>query len=115
MAKKKQSNYISTSIDGLNIIITPNNIHIEDSYRVVNPVDMKHVLNDTIEFLNTNHITMDTPFNHRSICSMVSEWKTHNNLYTLNIQPERTRSVDINSPQPWYMPILYFFCGLFVL
>ena len=115
MAKKKQSNYISTSIDGLNIIITPNNIHIEDSYRVVNPVDMKHVLNDTIDFLNTNHITMDTPFNHRSICSMVSEWKTHNNLYTLNIQPERTKSIDLDWPQKWYYKLGYWILGIIIL
>ena len=115
MAKKKQINHISTTIDGLNITVTTNNIHIEDSYTVTNPVDMKNVLNDTVEFLNTNHITMDTPFNHRSICSMLNEWKTHNNLYKLNIKPERVKSVDLNYPQAWYMPILYFFCGLIAL
>ena len=112
MTKKRQINYISTTIDGLSIIITTNNIHIEDSYTVTNPVDMKIVLNDTIEFLNTNHITMDTPFNHRSICSMIYEWKTHNNLYKLNIEPDRTKSVDLNYPQKWYMKIFYFLGGL---
>lgn len=115
MTKKRQINYISTTIDGLSIIITTNNIHIEDSYTVTNPVDMKIVLNDTIEFLNTNHITMDTPFNHRSICSMVREWITHNNAYYLNYKPERTKSCDLNYPQPWYANILYFFCSLIIV
>jgi len=111
----KKSNTIHTTIDGLNITISTSNIHIEDSYTVTNPVDMKNVLNHTIEFLNDNHITMDTPFNHRSICSMLSEWKTHNNLYKLNYERDRTKSVDLNYPQKWYMSIVYFFGGLIVL
>ena len=115
MPKRKQTYDVHTTIDGLNITISKSNIHIEDSYTVTNPVDMKNVLNHTIEFLNDNHITMDTPFNHRSICSMLSEWKTHNNLYVLNIAPERTKSCDLNYPQKWYMSIIYFFGGLIVI
>ena len=111
----KKSNTIHTTIDGLNITVTTHNIHIEDSYTVTNPVDMRNVLNHTIEFLNDNHITMDTPFNHRSICSMLNEWKTHNNLYKLNIEPDRTKSTDLDYPQSWYMSVLYFFGGLIVL
>ena len=115
MAKRKQMNSIHTSIYGMDITISTNNIHIEDSYRVTNPVDMRTVLNDTVEFLNTNHITMDTPFNHRSICSMVREWIAHNNAYYMNYSPERTRSCDLNYPQPWYANILYFFCSLIII
>lgn len=115
MAKKKQINHISTTIDGLNITISTNNIHIEESYRVTNPVDMRIVLNDTVEFLNTNHITMDTPFNHRSTCSMIREWIVHNNAYYMNYNPERTKSCDLNYPQPWYANIVYFFCSLIVV
>lgn len=108
----KKSNTIHTTIYGLDITISKSNIHIEDSYTVTNPVDMRNALNDTIEFLNANNITMDTPFNHRSICSMISEWKTHNNLYKLNIEPYRTKSTDLDYPQKWYMKIFYFLGGL---
>ena len=111
----KRSNTIHTTIDELSITISTSNIHIEDSYKVISPLYMKYVLSDIIEFLNSNHITMDTPFNHRSICSMVNEWKTHNNLYKLNIEPERTKDCDLNYPQKWYMPIIYFFGGLVVI
>lgn len=111
----KRNNTIHTTIDGLSITISTSNIHIEDSYTVTNPVDMKNVLNHTIEFLNDNHIIMDTPFNHRSICSMLSEWKIHNNLYKLNYERDRTKSIDLNHPQSWYMSVLYFFGGLIVL
>ena len=108
----KKSNIIHTTIYGLDITISKSNIHIEDSYTVTNPVDMRNALNDTIEFLNANNITMDTPFNHRSICSMISEWKTHNNLYKLNFYPERTKNCDLDYPQKWYMKIFYFLGGL---
>ena len=111
----KRNNTIHTTIEGLNITIGTNNIHIEDSYKVISPVDMRIVLNDIIEFLNTNHITMDTPFNHRSTCSMVREWIAHNNAYYMNYKPERTHSVDLNYPQPWYANILYFFCSLIIV
>ena len=80
----KKSNIIHTTIYGLDITISKSNIHIEDSYTVTNPVDMRNALNDTIEFLNANNITMDTPFNHRSICSMISEWKTVDLLFYHN-------------------------------
>ena len=115
MAKKKQTYDIHTTIDGLNITISTNNIHIEDSYKVISPVDMRMVLNDIVESLNTNHVTMDTPFNHRSIRSMVREWIAHNNAYYMNYRPERTHSVDLNHPQPWYANILYFFCSLIMI
>lgn len=115
MARKKVNKEISTVIDGLHLIISTNNIHIEDSYTITNPVDMRNILNDTIEFLNANHITIDTPFNHRSICSMIYEWKTHNNLYKLNIEPDRTKSTDLDYPQKWYMKIFYFLCGLIIV
>lgn len=115
MKRNKKVDSIHTNIDGMDITISTHNIHIEDSYRVIYPPDMKIILNDTIEFLNNNHISMDTPFNHRSTCSMVQEWVAHNNAYKLNFRPEQSRSVDLDWPQPWYTPILYFVCSIIVL
>ena len=47
--------------------------------------------------------------------SMVREWITHDNAYYLNIRPEQSRSVDLNHPQPWYAPIIYFFGSLIII
>ena len=116
MAKKiNKKNSIHTVIDGLDITVTTNNIHIKDSYTVTKRTEIRNVLNTLEEYLKESNITMDTPFNHRSICSMVREWITHNNAYYLNYKPERTKSCDLNYPQPWYANILYFFCSLIIV
>lgn len=110
-----QTNSISTVINGLNVTISTHNIHIEDSYIITYPPNIKKFLNNIVEFLRTNNITMETPFDHRSICSVKREWIAHNNAYKLNFRPEQSKSVDINFPQPWYANIVYFFCSLIVL
>lgn len=113
--KKRNSNEISTTIDGFKVIITKNNVHIENSYLARYRSDIKKTLNDIKAYLDDNNVTMETPFDHRSIKSMEREWITHNNAYYLNFRPEQSRSVDLNWPQPWYAPIIYFFCSLIVI
>lgn len=116
MAKKNiRKNSISTVIDGLHITVTTNNIHIKDSYIVTKRVKMRTILDTLEKYLQDSSITMDIPFNHRSINSMVNEWIAHNNLYILNYKRERTGSVDLNYPQPWYIPILYWLFSRIVL
>ena len=116
MAKKvNKKNSIHTVIDGLEITVTTNNIHIKDSYTVTKRTEIRNVLNTLEEYLKESNITMDNPFNHRSINSMVNEWIAHNNLYILNYKREQTGSVDLNHPQPWYMPILYWLFSRIVL
>ena len=34
----------------------------------------------------------------RSMCSLVNEWATHNALYALGYQRERTKDVDLDNP-----------------
>ena len=106
---------IEAVICGMDVTISTNNIHIQDSYLVWRRNDMKLILNSIQDFLKENNITMDTPFNHRSINSMVNEWVTHNNAYSLCFEESRTRSVDLNYPQKWYMPILYWLCSRIIL
>lgn len=111
---RKKSNIFSPTIDGLHIIVSTNNIHIEDSYTVVNPVDMRIFLNDIKKYIDIN-LDIDTPFSHRTIKSMIHEWITHNNCYKLNLWPDRTKSIDINYPQKWYVRLLYFFGSLIII
>lgn len=111
----KRRNEVTTTIDGFKVVITKNNIHVENSYLAKTRKEVKKVLNDIEAFLEDRHITVETPFDHRSIYSMTNEWIAHNNAYKLNFRPEQSRSVDLDWPQPWYTPILYFVCSIIVL
>lgn len=44
---------------------------------------------------------------NRSVSSMVNEWRVHNLIYSLGIFKDRTKSVDLNIGQPWYIKALY--------
>lgn len=114
MKKSKTTNAYSPVIDGLQVIISTYNIHIEDSYEVVNPVDMRIMLKDIKTYIDYK-LDIDNPFNHRTIKSMIREWITHNNCYKLNLWQYRTKSIDINYPQKWYIKIAYFFGSLIIL
>lgn len=39
---------------------------------------------------------------------MVNEWSVHNLLYSLGIQKDRTKDVDLNINQHWYIKVGYF-------
>ena len=51
----------------------------------------------------------------RSVSSMIKEWRVHNLLYSLNIQRDRTGSVDLNTGQPWYVRAAYSILSSFYL
>lgn len=106
---------IETTIENLQITITPHNIHIKDSYIIMYPFEMRNILEKLKKLLEESGITMDTPFNHRSICSMIREWIAHNNAYVLGYKKERTGNVDLNYSQKWYVKVLYFMLSLVIL
>ena len=108
-------NKIEVIIEDLQITITPNNINIKDSYTIKDPFEMRVIVKEIKEFLKENNITMDTPFNHRSLWSMIREWVSHNNAYIIGYKRERVGSVDLNFPQKWYVKVLYFILSMFVL
>lgn len=64
---------------------------------------MKNILKETKREANDKLLAI----NKRSNFSMINEWRVHNLLYSLNIQRDRTRSVDLNIGQPWYINMLY--------
>ena len=47
--------------------------------------------------------------------SLLNEWGTHNLLYSLGVQKERTASVDLESNQSWYMTVAYAILSPFYL
>lgn len=86
--------------------ITKNNIHIPDSYKVRNENTMKVVL------LREEALHPDCEvFRHRTMDSLIREWRVHNRLYRWHILRSRTKDVDLNWPQPWWAKVGYFIFG----
>lgn len=102
-------------IYGLNITLSTNNIHIENSYNVELPIVMDEILTLLRKEVDDTGITMDTPLNHRSNKSMIREWIAHNNLYILGYEQERTAHLDLNWPQKWYVKVAYWLLSRIVL
>lgn len=50
----------------------------------------------------------------RTMFSLINEWRVHNLLYELNIERDRTESVDLDVDQPWYMKVLYTVISPFI-
>ena len=90
------------------ITVSKGSIHIENSCKVEFPIVMKEVLEEVKKRLEECYITIDTPFDHRSIKSMVNEWIAHNNLYRLGYKQDHTKSVDLDYPQKWYYRLGYW-------
>ena len=102
-----------TIIHGLDIDVSTNNIHIECSCTVENKSEMSTIL--TTLKVQVAQAQIKSPFDNRSIESMINEWVSHNNCYKLGIAPDRTASVDLNYPQSWYMPFIYWLTSRIVL
>ena len=81
---------------------TSDNTCIYDSYRIKRVSDMRGVLLRT-----QGLVSEDMAIYKRSINSMIREWRVHNLLYSLGIQKDRTKDVDLNINQPWYVRLAY--------
>lgn len=91
------------------MIVTKNNIHIENSYEIRNPFTMNDILNEIRKQYESDVLL------YRSNWSLIREWITHNNLYILGYKREQTKDVDLNYPQKWYHKLGYFFGSLIIL
>ena len=87
----------------LRVECSQSNTKIIDSYKVKNKWDMKFIL-----YKIRDIVSKDNAIYNRSISSMVNEWSVHNLLYSLGIQKIRTKDVDLNIDQPWYIKVGYF-------
>lgn len=99
---------VRIKIFGLVVTISKDNIHIENSYRIYSRTVMYEFLEELKKQLKIACITTETPFNHRSVNSMVNEWVAHNNLYVLHYKTDQTKSVDLDYPQKWYCRLGYW-------
>lgn len=86
-----------------------NNTHVEDSYKVKRIDDMQSIL----WMIQSEVEDSSMAINKRGIWSMTHEWRTHNLLYSLGIERDRTRSVDLDIGQPWYLRLGYKILSFF--
>ena len=85
--------------------ITPNNLHIEDSYKVSSKEEME-------AWLKLFHKECpDTNVWKRSYGSLEREWITHNVFYYLHLFRSHTKDVDLNYPQSCFEKIAYTIIG----
>lgn len=109
MRKKKS---LKMDVYDFKVTITSNNINIKNSYKVTSRERMKVILNIIKEYVEDYDEGIETPFDHRSIKSMVREWVAHNNLYTLGYKKEQTKDIDLDYPQKWYISVIYWVLSL---
>lgn len=88
------------------MIITSYNIHIPNSFKITKRKEMKKLL------LQIKSEHPECEVFKRKLWSLCSEWKAHNRLYKLNIEPERTKSVDLNYPIKWWVSVFYNIFGI---
>lgn len=100
-------------IQGLDIKVSKNNINIKDSYKINNRLLMRMILDVLKDEISEEHL--ESPFDKRNIDGMVREWVAHNNLYKLGYKKDRMCNVDLNYPQKWYVPIIYWILSLIEL
>ena len=51
----------------------------------------------------------------RSERSLKREWAAHNLAYSLGIKRDKTKDVDLNFEQKWYVELMYFIVGTIAL
>lgn len=84
---------------------TDNDINIIDSYQV-----SKYAFRSILEEIKDRGFGKNV-FANRRVESMILEWSLHNLLFCIGIAKKRTKDVDINWPQRWYVNALYNVLG----
>lgn len=86
-----------------------NNTCIYDSYKVKDIDSMQ----DLLYAVRGEVSDKKAAIYKRGIWSMIHEWRAHNLLYSLGIKRDRTKDVDLNVNQPWYIKVAYSVLSIF--
>lgn len=70
----------------------------------------KKDFNTILNWLKNDVDTLDR-LHERTIKSMRYEWAVHNLAYSLHIEEERSKDVDLNYHQEWWIKVLYGILG----
>lgn len=90
--------------------VSANCIKLIDSYTIHKRSEMAIILNWIKDKYPDNAV-----FKQRTINSLIREWRSHNLLYSLHIERDRTKDVDLNIGQKWYYKVCYFILSIFYL
>lgn len=92
----------------LKVHASKTNTTIFNSHEVRSPIDMGYIISSI-----RNKVSKNYAINKRDMYSMGHEWRAHNLLYSLGIMRSRTKDVDLNINQTWYIKMLYSILSLF--
>ena len=92
----------------INCVISKDNIHIIDSYKIRKSSDMLAVL----KIIRAEAYLRGFTY-RRSVSSWLTEWKAHNFLSDNSIEATRTSSVDLNEDESIIRRLGYFVLSLF--
>lgn len=93
----------------LSITLSDTNIHIKDSYRIIDPHSIVTILNKIATVATTKGYSYK-----RSIKSWTNEWKAHNYLYMKNFKTESTCSTDLSEKENIFRKFGYWFISKFL-
>lgn len=99
--------YIYINDIELSISVSPSNVHIENSFEVKSKTDMYYIIKHIKEKYPEHNINKLSDF------ILVQEWASHNLCYIFNIYRNRTKDVDLNYTNKWYLKIPYVCIGCF--
>ena len=92
-------------MENISFHIYSDRVKVINSYQVTNRQRIKEILYS----FKLEH--QDIKFD-RNISLLVKEWVVHNRLYKLNISRDRTKDVDLEYKQKWYLKVLYSILGI---
>lgn len=88
----------------MEISVSPNNIHINDSYKIKSKRDMLSVINKI-------RSTYQSDVLNRTDKSLLNEWAAHNLCYNFHLFRSHTKDVDLDCPQKKYLSVCYNIVG----
>ena len=93
----------------LSVRLSENNIHIEDSFKIIDKTIMSIMLNKIVKK------AIEEGYSYkRSIKSWINEWVAHNYLYNKNKHIDSTKSVDLNDDESFFKRLGYWFISNFL-
>lgn len=82
--------------------------------KLLNSVEVPKA-NFEAELIYLRELYSEHPVWKRTMKSLRREWAAHNLAYNLGIRREKTKDVDLDYPQKWYMKLLYAVVGTIAL
>lgn len=87
--------------------ISKYNIHVQDSYQVMDKKEIAEIL----YAIQHKHPECEV-FKVRSWNNLIAEWRAHGRLYRWKIKPAQTKDVDLDAGEPWWRRFLYTIIGI---